>query len=654
MAEDRPDGSPDDAAGVDDAGDADSFTPDGPGGPSDSRPAGARLRARLPTVRELVPQSRLGRAVVAITAVSVLARLLWLGRRVAHWDEGRVAFWTVRYMETGAWEYRPIVHGPFLFHVDRWLFAVLGPTDFAARLPVAVVGGLLPAAAWLLRERLRDAEVVALAALLGATPLLVYYSRFMRNDVLVAGFMLFALGFFVRLLDTGRPAHLYAGTAAFGLAFTTKENALVYVACWLGALALLVDHRLFRGAGDAPARTDGAGVGTLSVPPVVDRVGAMLDRTVRTAVAWRRPLALAGVELVAVLVFFYAPRAGGPGELGLWTTVANPTTAPELVRVALVDSWSKLVDTWLTSSKSVTEYPPRLRNYVQTIRAGAGVVGLFAVVGFVADRYGPTGPRDVVALAGYWGFVSVLGYPYATDIWAPWIVVHAVVPLAIPAAVGLAVVYRYGRSAVRQREATTATLAAVVLLAATVSTGVTAVDLAYRNADGHERTLATALGGPDANADNQILLHWAQPDTSLKERLGTVEGVADRTDGTDVLFYGTTLPNSETGLWHVPDQRRCLERPPVHEPSEVCLAGELNWHSRLPLPWYLAAMDATVTSSAPSTPAGEALSAPPPVVFAYAWDRAEVRSQLPARYTVTEHDYKLWGESIVVFVDRTA
>ena len=171
---------------------------------------------------------------IAVAAIALAARLALLGERIAHWDEGRVGYDVLRYMATGAWEYRPIVHGPFLPHVNRLVFSAVGADDFTARLVVALVGGLLPLAAWLYRDHLRDAELVALGLFLAADPILLYYSRFMRNDVPVAAFAFVGLGLYLRLIDTGRRRYLYAGTAAWALAFTAKENAILYPVSILG------------------------------------------------------------------------------------------------------------------------------------------------------------------------------------------------------------------------------------------------------------------------------------------------------------------------------------------------------------------------------------------------------------------------------------
>jgi uncharacterized protein (TIGR03663 family) len=604
--------------------------------------------------------SRTFLAVVAFAGVALLARLVTLGERAAHWDEGRVAYWTLQYARTGYFEYRPIVHGPFLFQVNSKLFAFLGPSDFVSRLPVAVVGGLLPLSAWLFRERLRRREVLALAALLAFNPLLLYYSRFMRNDVLVAGFTLFALGFFVRTIDAGRARSLYLGTASLALAFTTKENALVYVVCWLGALGLLLDHRLF-GHGDRHGETvttDGAGTGVGAVAGSTvwtDQLSSYARDLAWGAYRWRGPLVLAGVEFLAILVFFFAPRAGTqPGDIGLWKAVFGLDAGMfvAVFEAATVGAFEDLVGTWVATDHDISVYPDRFVNFLQTMEAGAGVVSVFAFVGFVVDRYSAGGPRDLVAFSSYWGFVSVLGYPYATDIWAPWVTVHAIVPLAVPAAVGIGVLFGWARDATVEGDGVTATLSVTALLVLAAPMGVTAVDAAYLNSDTDDRV----LGGSDPlgkgnEGNNQHVLQWAQPENDLKNTLGVVEEVARTNDGHDVLFFGSKGANGENNFFYVPSPE-CTRRPPVHEPRSTC--DGVHWHSRLPLPWYMAAMDANTTSTKPGADPTEALRDPPPVVVAYGWDNTKILGTLPPGYTPHQHRFKLWSEEVVVYVRDSA
>ena len=89
-------------------------------------------------------RDRTVQAVLAVTLVALVARFVLLGQRIAHFDEARVAWWGLEYLETGSTSYRYIIHGPLMQYLHRYLFEVFGATDLVMRAPVALVGGLLP------------------------------------------------------------------------------------------------------------------------------------------------------------------------------------------------------------------------------------------------------------------------------------------------------------------------------------------------------------------------------------------------------------------------------------------------------------------------------------------------------------------------------
>ncbi|QCC47724.1 flippase activity-associated protein Agl23 [Halobellus limi] len=567
---------------------------------------------------ERLRERRVLLGVVGFTVVALCLRLVALGGRIFHWDEGRVGYWILRYHETGVHTYRPIVHGPFLPIVNDWLFALIPVSDFAARFPVALVGGLFPLVAWLFRERLRDTELVALAAVLALNPLVVYYSRFMRNDVLVAAFSVVALGFVVRGLDTGRLRYAFPATVSLALAFTTKANALLYVLCFLGAGALLADHRLLgaRARGES-ARAVFAAWGASARERLLGHgssAQASLARVLGTA--------LGSVALFLVItVFFYAPRPD------LWGALANPAQLPGVVDAGTVGAAEKLFDTWGGGGHQDHPYLPYLGDLAETLIYGAPAVLAFGLVGVVVDRYGFTGegPRETVTFATYWAVASLFGYPIATDIQAPWAAVHVVVPLAVPAAVGVGFVIDSAREALAARDAVSVGLAALVVLAAL--SGALAANAAYFNST--------------EEADRQVL-QWAQPENSLKptvEVVGEVSAADD--DGADVLFVGSRPPGGDGEVFYVRNESSLSTAPP----------GGPAWHDRLPLPWYLERYDANVTSSAPDADLSETLADPPPVVIAKDYDRNAVSRQLSG-YTAFEHRFRLWDDRVVVFVEN--
>ena len=533
-------------------------------------------------------------ALLVLTVGALLARLVFLGERVAHWDEGRVAYWILRYMETGDWSYSPILHGPFFVHVNEVIFGLVGPSDYSMRLIVAIVGGLAPLSAWLFRERLRNREMLALGFFLAANPILLYYSRFMRNDVLLAVFMIAALGCFVRLLDTHSPVYLYAGVGLVALAFTTKENVLVYLVSWLGAAALLLDHRLF------VARDRG-----------LDWAGELRIRTrnaAEDAWRWRGHLLLVFVEFLAIVVFFYAPRAAGSSGPGLEKVVANPGMFPAVVYEATVGSWMSFWGLWVGGSHQDHSYLPYLIDYLRTLEYGAVVLVALAVVGFVADRYRRDGPRDVVAFASYWGFVSILGYPFVTDIKAPWATVHAVAPLAIPAAIGFALLVRWGLEAYDDDDTIGVTLVALLVLILVGNVAATAVDAVYT----------------DPASDENELVQYVQPEPEMRATLNAVHAAIEQPGNPDVLFYGERY-------------------------------GEDNWHDRLPLPWYLEQWDAervvaTNQSELESKRDGEWGGEIPAVVITHESDEDSIRPYLED-YERHERYMATHSKKVVIYVD---
>ncbi|MEZ3116707.1 flippase activity-associated protein Agl23 [Halobaculum sp. MBLA0147] len=607
-------------------------TPAGDGAdPSDAdTTAGSSLSTRLGTGGLLAGRLHLVVGLVVLAALTL--RLVGLGGRVFHWDEGRVGYWILRFDATGEFFYRPIIHGPFLPVVGNALFEVLSPSDFTARLPVAVLGGLLPATALLLRDRLSDRETVAVALVLAVDPILVYYGRFMRSDVVVATFAFTAFALAVAAIDRRNGLYAVPAAAALALAFTAKENALVYVLCLVGAAVLLVDHRLV-----AVASRTGSAVDAL-VDAVVSGLRAAVAWTaggrLRATVARRvdRDTTAAAVHLavwvpvvtvasvatfVGVAAFFYAPRPE------LWRALGGAAPLAPVVEAATFGAAEKFVDSWVSAGEG-NPYPAFVWDLVETLGYGSAVAVALGVVGFLADGYGGRN-RPLVAFSTYWAAVSVLGYPVGTDIQAPWLAVHVVVPLAIPAGVGLVHLVDRLDGALAAEDGVAVGLAVVVLVAA--GGGVAAANVDYWNASTQE---------------DAAILQWAQPANEIQPTLERVQTVARHNEGHDVLYVGTSVPQrDDTRLW-VANESRLDRAPPI-----------AFWHSRLPMPWYLERVDANVTSTPPDARFDDLPADPPPVVVAFDWDREELATRLDG-YTAYEHRYKLRNEELVIFVEDEA
>jgi uncharacterized protein (TIGR03663 family) len=523
-------------------------------------------------------------AVLALVGFGLVARLVLLGDRVSHFDEGRVGYWILEYVRTGDFQYRYIIHGPFVQHVDAALFPVLGPSDFTLRLPVAIIGGLLPL--WLLffRDHLRDEEVVAAAFFLVANPVLLYYSRFFRSTIPVAAFAFGAFACFVRFYDTRRPLYAHAAVALVALAFTAKENAAVYVLVWIGAAALLLDHELFR------PRTAPTGVAWLRSwweRNVSGRdMGRWLSRFVGHAL-------LSTLLFGAIIVFFYAPRSGTPGGVGLYNAFGNPGLFPEVFDT-MIDDIHDGYDYWFGGATEVGEGKSLAAQYAEFLGGLLKVLGnyaaplvAFALVGVLIERYATRARRNLVMVGFYWGVVSVLGYPLGTDISGAWLAVNALVPLAIPAGVGVGYFYRWGREALLDDDRVSVAVVSVVLLVALAQMGVVGASGVYLD---------------DQSSENE-LVQYAQPGEGAREALDRIK-VASGSDGTDVLVFGDQFVDGDTEATRTP----------------ACI----KWFNTLSLPWYFGISDSDVSCAKNQGELRDAVERDVPVIVADAEENETV------------------------------
>lgn len=572
-------------------------------------------------------------AVLTVTLLALLARAVGLGARPFHWDEARVGYWTLRSLAVGAYEYRPVAGGPFLYIVGRWLFTVVGAGDAVARAIVALIGGLLPLSALLFRAgRLRpdgdreprgpdigtdtDAtqysvnsaldsalrrrstpgltgvETVSLSVILGFAPPLLYYSRVFRADLPLAALGFVAFGFFHRARARGTRRLFYAGALAFGLALTTSGFALAMIACWLVAALLVFDEGRVRG--------DSAGV----ILGRVRRVG-------RTLSAWTAPVLRATLLAISVVLVFYVPR----GVIDF----ARPRTLLSALEAGSLGAANRFLAVVVLGRHAppthMNGHPllPFVGGTLETLLATALPVVALALWGFVRERYGGRS-RPAVSFGTYWAGIGLLVFPAVTEVNEPWVAVHILVPMALPAAVGLATVWRYGREHFARGDAMRVATALLLLSATGVHAGAVVAGEVYDD--------------PDARDD---LPGFAQPEAELRPAMAAATATMEGNDGTDVLYVGERLLLQDESV---------LDRPPVPEESRDAFSA------RLPLSWYVERAEGETASVASPDAVPED---PPPVVVTTPRHAPALSERFAAyqRYRVT---LGLTDRTVVVYI----
>ena len=224
-------GRPGSALAAQDAGgggEAAGETLGGPGAPQERRGLEEWLSARWEA------------GAFGLIAVVALAMRLWdLGSRAMHHDESMHAVFSLYLFQGRGYEHNPLLHGPFQFHANAMSFFLLGDSDVTARLVYVLFGTALVALPWFLRGRLGRTGALTVALLLAFSPTMLYFSRFARNDILMAVWVLGMVVAMWRYLDGGRPRDLYLLSALLALAFTTKETIFITLAIF-GVFLLLV------------------------------------------------------------------------------------------------------------------------------------------------------------------------------------------------------------------------------------------------------------------------------------------------------------------------------------------------------------------------------------------------------------------------------
>jgi uncharacterized protein (TIGR03663 family) len=278
---------------------------------------------------------------------------------------------------------------------------------------------------------------------------------------------------------------------------------------------------------------------------------------------WRaRAGVVSGVVVLAIVVVaFYAPKPA------LYRALGDPSQLPTVLETATLGTWEKFADLWGSTGMQEHSYVNFLGHLLKVLAVGGLTTVAFGALGFVVERYREAGPRDVVALTFFWGVFSLLGYPVVSDIKAGWTAVHVLLPLAVPAAVGLATVLRRAERALRRDEQRTAAIAVLLLVGA---------------------GLVTAGSGVAVNAvypadDRNPVVQYAQPAGDMKPTLAEIEAIAAENEGIDVVFYGEEFYTE--GEFDAPATMSIED------------GGYAGWFDRLPLPWYLEQYDARVAST---------------------------------------------------------
>tara|TARA_B100001013_G_scaffold73796_4_gene39235 strand:- start:84 stop:2264 length:2181 start_codon:yes stop_codon:yes gene_type:complete len=182
-------------------------------------------------------------AYITLLFAAGVMRFWDLGMRALHHDESLHAYFSWQLFGGNGYIHNPMMHGPLQFELNAALFYIFGVTDFTARSLYAAFGVLLILCPVLIRDKLGRLGCFITALLLTFSPALLYFSRFARNDILIAVWTFALIAFLWRYLDSGKNKYLYGAVIALALSFSSKESTYFTVGILSVYLALVLIHR---------------------------------------------------------------------------------------------------------------------------------------------------------------------------------------------------------------------------------------------------------------------------------------------------------------------------------------------------------------------------------------------------------------------------
>ena len=320
-------------------------------------------------------------ALFAGLALAALGLRLWeLDGRTMHYDESLHVHYAWRLAIGDGYSHSPWMHGPFQINLTALIFKLFSDSDFTARLGYALFGSALVGLPYFLRTYLGRTGAVVTSVLLALSPTMLYFSRFGRNDILMAFLAVALLVLMWRYLNESKNRYLYMAAAVLALAFTTKETSYIIVAIFGAALFLMSLTEIVPWI-----------LGRTKLSEMRGAPAFLLLMVTLTLPQWAAALSLLQHQIGVVL----AAPVGATGEVGL-PLLGDPSTSFPILDLHLA------FDAAITAAIVVVPFGAAIftrrgRRMARWMLPGAAVVALaFAFISF------PTGsvPRGYLISFG--------------------------------------------------------------------------------------------------------------------------------------------------------------------------------------------------------------------------------------------------------------
>src|SRR5512139_3918899 len=164
---------------------------------------------------------------LVLIVIAILTRFWALGDRGMSHDESLHVYYSWNLYKGGGFSHTPLMHGPFLFHINALIYSLFGADDFTARISVAIFGVVLVGLPYFMRRWLGRTGGLVTSFMLLISPSIWYHGRYIRDEAyMLVWIVLIAWGIFAYFQQRSyKWLYLIAGALAF--AFLSMEATFI-------------------------------------------------------------------------------------------------------------------------------------------------------------------------------------------------------------------------------------------------------------------------------------------------------------------------------------------------------------------------------------------------------------------------------------------
>lgn len=189
-------------------------------------PASTERTATSVLDRPLFAVLRLNWELAAWTLLLIVAtalRFVDLGVRAMSHDESLHTLYAYYLYDTGKYEHNPMMHGPLRYHLTAFFYFLFGDNDTTARIAPVLAGLGIVWITYYFRRYIGRIGALAAGILITISPSLLFHSRYIRDDIFIAFFLMVWIYGAFRFLETNERRWLIAVTLGAVLGILAME-----------------------------------------------------------------------------------------------------------------------------------------------------------------------------------------------------------------------------------------------------------------------------------------------------------------------------------------------------------------------------------------------------------------------------------------------